>query len=1570
MKEFLSNRAKSLACALLVCAATLVALLMPSLAFADVPLTVTKGDVVAEFVPAGTACVSSDPSVAWVDDNGSLKALKPGTATINTGDQDYTVTVSDYDDGSGVVGNLRILARYNDSMQFYDGHVYLLFTPYVDGVTVGVNDLYGAYRISDQYYRDIRQNIANGSHHTGSNTDQYFSFTTDQAPITLNRGEIVTIGMYRDFDMSVPQAALGCVQNSTLWTSASDAAKTDIVNILFTYLDERTLPEDAFAQIKAIAGQEGIDVNQLLDGVVNGGVCFNRELYNQKLEYDQYENVIYGTDITLNQLNTLCAALNGNLNNFSILKNSCATVALRAWNAAVGTRDGADTAYKIDATGSGIYEFIDAPKSVRDAIVSQLPGYTLNNANGVQEPDASFVDDTGYVYVSAPKKVAPITFSYAEGSATIDEARSDLTTLFNVAKGGAYVAYGENPQVVVNAATTTNNGVTTIDNIVFTMGDQTFTLDANNVPADGAWFTCAVEGAQDGTGYHATDAAGNALPCECANGVVSVLATSLPCSFQIVEDGLVYSQLTTSVINGDEAKATVEFYYKKGEDKVRINSGDKLPNGTQIYVRAAIENADITNNYVLYDVTLNGESSMNTMDIPEGAYVVEMPSQDAELSVVYVPAIVEAKKPLFVQVPVGEELRVSDYAELLVGDAEEPFDELIWLIAKDEDGTLTMGDAVDTLTATAAGKTAVVWAGSSSNPTFGIPFFVQVYDNDEGMVKVEFNEGAFVVMQKVGDEVSQVPASGTKVAKGAELTVVPQQTDGTVVSSVWFNSTNVPAGQAFVANEDVNIKVSFKKASIKGVDSIVRLAAKGDAHQLNAKVAYAGLASLLPVYDPSITYVSSNPDLVQVDGTGKITVVGDVPAEGAVATVTAYAGSSNNGVSASCKVVVGDYQGDQIVGRLTISARPITSKELIAHGVVTFKAYKDIDLNTSYYRYYKPTDEYMNMMADYRDHPENYTSDPALYNNDELGLADRESYFQVIDGGIGAAPQTISLTCGEAVTLSNYGFDSSNMVAILRALEGSSFATSDDVKALIEQIRKYKDGEEVDGTKAFDSLISTLANMVAVSRATGHNPADGHSEGGLTVNRELYNQFTTTNSQMPNHFYTVEVTADELTNLQTYLSDPSNNYYALFDKNCATGAMDIWNATLADRPELALTANITGIATEPESLYFAITDLWTKTGKTYEPDVKGAEEGGGANFYPRTVRCAKSEPEPGPEPEPEPKSDAQVVTAPTGKELTYKGTAQELVTAGTASGGTMVYSLDGKTFEATIPTATDAGTYTVYYKVIGDDTHNDTVASEVQATIAKAPAPTLKSSQKAKANVTLIYDGTKQALLTAPKKLPAGYTGVRYSTDGGRTWKKSIPTGKKAGTYTVQVKYLADKNHTTFVGQTVEAKILPCASALVTTHVQRKGWLEPVGAGKPAGTTGKSLRMEAMQIEVPDKSISGGIEYRSHVQTYGWQRGWKRDGAVSGTVGQSKRLEAVQIRLYGDMAKRYDVYYRVHVQRFGWMGWAKNGQQAGTMGMSRRIEALQVVLVKRGAPAPSATYKGATQATTTRFLQK
>ena len=110
------------------------------------------------------------------------------------------------------------------------------------------------------------------------------------------------------------------------------------------------------------------------------------------------------------------------------------------------------------------------------------------------------------------------------------------------------------------------------------------------------------------------------------------------------------------------------------------------------------------------------------------------------------------------------------------------------------------------------------------------------------------------------------------------------------------------------------------------------------------------------------------------------------------------------------------------------------------------------------------------------------------------------------------------------------------------------------------------------------------------------------------------------------------------------------------------------------------------------------------------------------------------------------KGDITVTAPKTVDGLVYTGTAQALITAGSADGGEMQYSLDGKTYDKAIPTGTDAKTYTVYYTVVADGNHNAVEAKTVSATIAKArlfvKANDMTITQGAEApEYTVTYDG-------------------------------------------------------------------------------------------------------------------------------------------------------------------------------------------------------------------------------------
>lgn len=148
----------------------------------------------------------------------------------------------------------------------------------------------------------------------------------------------------------------------------------------------------------------------------------------------------------------------------------------------------------------------------------------------------------------------------------------------------------------------------------------------------------------------------------------------------------------------------------------------------------------------------------------------------------------------------------------------------------------------------------------------------------------------------------------------------------------------------------------------------------------------------------------------------------------------------------------------------------------------------------------------------------------------------------------------------------------------------------------------------------------------------------------------------------------------------------------------------------------------------------------------------------------------------------------------------------------------------------------------------------------------------------------------------------------------------------------------------TGIGTTKTANAATKMGVTYTVHVQtygdQQGWVHD---GTMAGTKGQAKRLEEIRVKLTGDEYSGSIQYKTHIQSYGWQD-WSYKGEKSGSRGQAKRLEGIEIQLTGEVAKHYDVVYRVHCQTYGWMSWLTDGKTSGTTGEGKRLEAIEVKL--------------------------
>lgn len=158
------------------------------------------------------------------------------------------------------------------------------------------------------------------------------------------------------------------------------------------------------------------------------------------------------------------------------------------------------------------------------------------------------------------------------------------------------------------------------------------------------------------------------------------------------------------------------------------------------------------------------------------------------------------------------------------------------------------------------------------------------------------------------------------------------------------------------------------------------------------------------------------------------------------------------------------------------------------------------------------------------------------------------------------------------------------------------------------------------------------------------------------------------------------------------------------------------------------------------------------------------------------------------------KVDSSITTHPTSKQLVYNAKAQTIVENGQCVGGQLVYSLDGVNFYETI-SATDAKEYTVYYKVIGDNNHNDTEIYSLTATINKAD---IVVSQLPAPIQGLVFNNNYQTLITAgiTNIDTDTYSPLQYSVNESE-FSYSLPTGLDAGSYRIDYKIDNIENYNT-----------------------------------------------------------------------------------------------------------------------------------------------------------------------------
>lgn len=189
------------------------------------------------------------------------------------------------------------------------------------------------------------------------------------------------------------------------------------------------------------------------------------------------------------------------------------------------------------------------------------------------------------------------------------------------------------------------------------------------------------------------------------------------------------------------------------------------------------------------------------------------------------------------------------------------------------------------------------------------------------------------------------------------------------------------------------------------------------------------------------------------------------------------------------------------------------------------------------------------------------------------------------------------------------------------------------------------------------------------------------------------------------------------------------------------------------------------------------------------------------------------------------------LTAPTAKTgLIYTGSSQTLANAGSTTGGTLQYSSDNSTWDTAIPGGINAGSYTVYYRVVGGSNYNDIAAASFQVSIGKATPTVTPPTAK-----NLTYTGSAQVLANAGST--TGGT-MQYSSDNSN-WSTTIPSGTNANTsgYTVYYRVAGGTNYNDIAAASITVPIAKANATLSVSPTTAKIGLQNYQTGVAATIT-------------------------------------------------------------------------------------------------------------------------------------
>lgn len=351
----------------------------------------------------------------------------------------------------GVLGSVRLIAHHDDAENFIDGHVYIVYTSYVNNLEISIDNLYGYYianpekkalldslcddpeRSKEVSWRSTvdELNEANYAAREKAADELYIPQKHDiyaKGTVKLNRGDYISIGNYTMLSQQeiIEADYLPFIKNDLSKLTLKE--KLLIIDfarrVLNQSLDEEYYKDHIDDLVYAIGERAETFVDHAINGKTTGGVWINRELNHQKLGYDQGPNECVEQDATWDQLNVMLNHF-ANHSYYNIFTHNCVTASAGAWNAVYG--------YEKDENGKTVQSRYYVENGTKISGIAYSPksrwfknfDFTVSHPGAVKESVKTMKDLPGYVghmtYVTGKKLVNTLNNAVK---------RFDITKLF------------------------------------------------------------------------------------------------------------------------------------------------------------------------------------------------------------------------------------------------------------------------------------------------------------------------------------------------------------------------------------------------------------------------------------------------------------------------------------------------------------------------------------------------------------------------------------------------------------------------------------------------------------------------------------------------------------------------------------------------------------------------------------------------------------------------------------------------------------------------------------------------------------------------------------------------------------------------------------------------------------------------------------------------------------------------------------------------------------------------------------------------------------------------------------